>query len=75
LRSSQSLSFQNVQPVAADMDDILLQESVLDLDLPHAQFWPFTGDLSLAQDIDDLFEFAVDRMGGIDLFFANAGIG
>lgn len=69
------LSTYNVQPVAADMDDLRLQESVLDLELPHAQIWPFTGDFSLAQDMDDLFEFAVDRMGGIDLFFANAGIG
>lgn len=34
---------------------------------------PFKADLSQEKDIDDLFNFAIDKLGGIDMFISNAG--
>jgi len=38
------------------------------------KFFSFQCDLSKPEEIDKLFNFALDKMGGIDLFIANAGI-
>lgn len=35
----------------------------------------FEGDLRSREAVDGLFEFALEKMGGIDVFFANAGFG
>ncbi len=33
----------------------------------------FKADISFPKQVDSLFEFAIEKMGGIDIFFANAG--
>jgi short-subunit dehydrogenase len=38
------------------------------------KFFSFQCDLSKPEEIDKLFNFALEKMGGIDLFIANAGI-
>lgn len=38
----------------------------------HAHAW--VGDVSSVDGIDDLIAFADDRLGGVDMYFANAGI-
>ena len=38
-----------------------------------AQIYPFQGDLSQQSGVDDLFDYALETMGGIELFIANAG--
>ncbi len=44
--------------------------------LPIAEnIFPFQADISTATEVDALFQFALDRMGSIDIFFANAGFG
>lgn len=39
------------------------------------QVIPYSCDISTAENVDKLFQFAVSKMGGIDIFFANAGFG
>lgn len=34
---------------------------------------PYQADVSNEKELDDLFDFSVKRLGGIDIFFANAG--
>ncbi|HPE70021.1 MAG TPA: SDR family NAD(P)-dependent oxidoreductase [Thermotogota bacterium] len=36
-------------------------------------FFPFVGDLSKEDTVDNLFDQGLQKMGGIDIFFANAG--
>lgn len=44
--------------------------------LPQSdRVYPFQCDVSLPQNVDALFEFAISKLGEIDLFFANAGFG
>lgn len=38
-----------------------------------AQIYPFQSDLSTQNGVDDLFDYALETMGGIDIFIANAG--
>lgn len=71
----QQLAAYDVQLVAADIDEFRLQEAVAAIAKPDGQILPFTCNLSLPHDVDDLFQFALDRMGGVDIFFANAGFG
>jgi short-subunit dehydrogenase len=40
---------------------------------PRAEIVPFVGDLGTPRGVDALFETALQRFGGIDLFIANAG--
>ena len=40
-----------------------------------SQITPFACDVSDPVNIDRLFNFALSKMGGIDIFFANAGFG
>jgi short-subunit dehydrogenase len=42
-------------------------------DLPGV--FPFFADISNAESVDKVFDFALERMGRIDLFIANAGFG
>lgn len=46
-------------------------ESVLTID---GVVYPFAADVSTAEGIDRVFEYANQMMGGVDLFIANAGI-
>jgi short-subunit dehydrogenase len=65
-----------VQIVAADVDGRRLTGSAAAI--PSAgdgKVTTFTGDMAIPEDVDALFDFAVETMGGIDLFFANAGFG
>ncbi|NDV47302.1 SDR family NAD(P)-dependent oxidoreductase [Paludibacter sp. 221] len=34
---------------------------------------PFKADISLKKNIDELFDFAIEKLGGIDIFISNAG--
>lgn len=34
---------------------------------------PFKADISVKEEMDALFDFAIEKLGGIDIFFANAG--
>lgn len=40
-----------------------------------SRIYPYACDVSFPQNIDNLLEYAVSKMGGIDVFFANAGFG
>jgi uncharacterized protein len=39
----------------------------------QAKIMPFKCDLARQEEVDRLFEYAIEQMGGIDIFFANAG--
>ncbi|NLO70415.1 MAG: SDR family NAD(P)-dependent oxidoreductase [Porphyromonadaceae bacterium] len=42
--------------------------------LPEADnIFPFRADVSKSEAVDELFKFAIEKMGRIDIFFANAG--
>lgn len=42
--------------------------------LPQAaNIYPFKADISQPKEVDALFDFAIEKMGGVDIFFANAG--
>jgi short-subunit dehydrogenase len=67
------LSRRQVQIVAADKDDVRLRQAVQTCGESKATVAVFVCDLALSSHVDDLFDFALERMGGIDIFFANAG--
>jgi NAD(P)-dependent dehydrogenase (short-subunit alcohol dehydrogenase family) len=69
----QELSGRPVQIVAVGRDEARLQEAVGSVLASQARFIPFPCDVALQSGVDDLFAFAVQQMGGIDIFFANAG--
>ena len=52
--------------VAADLNKV-------ELDFKHPNSWTFEADLSQKQEVDNLFDFAREKMGHIDVFIANAG--
>lgn len=42
--------------------------------IPSARnIFPFKADMSQEEEVEALFDFALEKLGGIDLFFANAG--
>lgn len=59
--------------IAADSDHQRLSETIAALASPCATITPFVGDLASPADNDRLFSIAVQDMGGVDLFIANAG--
>lgn len=59
--------------IAADRDAPRLAETVAGLGAQAAAVTTFTGDMGCPEDVDALFATAVARMGGVDLFIANAG--
>lgn len=71
----QQLAGYPAQIVAADRDGAGLQGAIAAVGRPGAHIVSFVGDLSHSEQVDGLFQFAVERMGGIDLFIANAGFG
>ncbi len=69
----QELSQRPVQIVAVGRDEIRLRDSVEAAGAAQARILPFPCDLARQEKVDRLFAYAVEQMGGIDLFFANAG--
>jgi short-subunit dehydrogenase len=61
------------QVLAADVNAAGLEQALDAVKGRPAQVSVFVGDLGRAEQVDALFEQALARMGGIDLFFANAG--
>ncbi len=60
------------QIVAVDRNGDALEKVIADQSGP-ASLSSFSCDLSVPASIDSLFDFALERMGGIDIFIANAG--
>jgi short-subunit dehydrogenase len=68
------LSRLEVQVVASDMDAGALKDAVQQLPAGgNARIEPFACDVADPLQVDRLFEHAVRSLGGVDLFFANAG--
>ncbi|MFC1976066.1 SDR family NAD(P)-dependent oxidoreductase [Chloroflexota bacterium] len=61
------------QIVAVDINQAALQTAIDDLFSVQAMVTPYVCDLSQQANVDALFDDALDLMGGIDLFIANAG--
>jgi len=59
----------DVQIVAADLETI----DVRDLPERKAEVYGFKCDLSNQREVDQLFDYALETMGGIEIFIANAG--
>jgi short-subunit dehydrogenase len=59
--------------VAADCDAPRLGDAVARLGARPATISSFVGDVGRQEDVDALFAAGVERMGGVDLFIANAG--
>lgn len=68
------LLIRQVQVVPVGRDETRLQEALRSVEAPRAKVMPFACDVALQRDVDDLFDYAIQHMGGIDIFFANAGI-
>ncbi len=66
------LAAYTAQIVAADINGEGLEAAVGAISA-QAEITPFVCDLSLQENVDNLFDFALQTMGGIDLFIANAG--
>jgi len=62
-----------VQVVAVGRDETRLRDAVAAAGATQARFLTFPCDLARHEEVDRLFAFAIKQMGGIDLFFANAG--
>ena len=69
----QLLAGYQAQIVVADVNQAALQTTIDTLTSKNATLIPFIADLSQQQNVDTLFDFAVEKMSGIDLFIANAG--
>lgn len=61
------------QIITVDRNEAGLNSLTEKLKKEPAELFPYVCDLSDPLAVDDLFNFALDRMGGVDLFFANAG--
>ena len=59
--------------IAADRDAARLAEAVARLDPHPATVTTLAGDMGCRDDVDALFAAGVERLGGVDLFIANAG--
>ncbi len=68
----QELSRRPVQVVAVSRDGTRLREAVGSVAGSQARLIPYPCDVAQERDVDRLFAYAIEQMGGIDLFFANA---
>jgi short-subunit dehydrogenase len=59
--------------IAADIDGERLDQALAGLPDSSTQVTSFVGDLSQPEQIDALFDLALQSLGGVDLFIANAG--
>jgi NADP-dependent 3-hydroxy acid dehydrogenase YdfG len=62
-----------VQAVTVGSEETRLREAVDAAGATQARILPFPCDLARQEEVDRLFAYAVEQMGGIDMFFANAG--
>jgi short-subunit dehydrogenase len=69
----QELSRQQVQVVAVARNETRLRDAVESVGASQARVLSFSSDLAPQRGVDELFEYAIQQMGGIDIFFANAG--
>jgi short-subunit dehydrogenase len=69
----QELSRRSVQVIAVGRDETRLQQAIRSVPASRARFITFPCDVALQRGVDNLFAFGVQQMGGIDIFFANAG--
>jgi NAD(P)-dependent dehydrogenase (short-subunit alcohol dehydrogenase family) len=70
----QELTRREVQVVAVGRDEARLRDAVASASGSKAPVIPFTADMARQRDVDALFKYATERMDGIDIFFANAGL-
>jgi NAD(P)-dependent dehydrogenase (short-subunit alcohol dehydrogenase family) len=70
----QELSRREVQVLAVGRDETRLNDAVASASASKARVMSFTGDVARQRDVDALFTYAIEKMGGIDIFFANAGL-
>jgi short-subunit dehydrogenase len=71
----QELSGRRVQIVAVGRDETRLREAVGAVRGAQARVEAFACNLARQEEVDRLFAYAVEQMGGIDLLIANAGFG
>ena len=69
----QMLAGYSAQIMVADINQTTLQATIDAVPVKNAKLIPYIADLSQQQNVDALFACAVEKMGGIDLFIANAG--
>jgi short-subunit dehydrogenase len=69
----QRLSASGARIVAADIRKEPLEQICSQLAGVYRDIIPFVGDLSIKEQVDDLFTYAQSTFGNIDLFIANAG--
>jgi NAD(P)-dependent dehydrogenase (short-subunit alcohol dehydrogenase family) len=62
-----------VQVVAVGREETRLRDAVDAAGAIQARILPFPCDLARQEEVDRLFAYAFEQMGGIDMFFANAG--
>jgi short-subunit dehydrogenase len=60
--------------VAADVQPERLAQAARAISSPRAEITTFVCDLSRQESVDALFDCALQAMGGVDLFIANAGL-
>jgi NAD(P)-dependent dehydrogenase (short-subunit alcohol dehydrogenase family) len=70
----QELSGRRAQVVAVGRDESRLHDAVTSVSGAQASVMAFVGDVAVQREVDALFTYAIERMGGIDIFFANAAI-
>ena len=63
----------SAQIMVADVNQTALQATIDAVSANNATLIPFITDLSQQQNVDALFDHGLEKMGGIDLFIANAG--
>lgn len=69
----QELSQRQVQVVAVGRDETRLRDAVDAASAAQARLLPFQCDLARQEEVDRLFAYAIEQMGRIDIFVANAG--
>jgi short-subunit dehydrogenase len=69
----QELTGRPVQVIAVSRDKTRLQDAVGSAGASQARVMSFACDLARHESVDDLFDYAIEQMGGIDIFVANAG--
>ena len=69
----QILSGYSAQIIVADINRSALQATINTVPSQNAVIIPYVADLSQQKNVDALFDYAVEQVGGIDLFIANAG--
>jgi 3-oxoacyl-[acyl-carrier protein] reductase len=72
--TSELLASAGVRVVATDIDESAAVETCRRIEETGNVAIPFVGDLSVAASAQRMIETAVEKFGGIDIFFANAAI-